>query len=71
MPDFVWLYLYGKYFHLDKEKIKIIKGFESVVGPLTEISALSQVEGYAGFALMLASYIKRRRARLETDISSI
>jgi len=59
MPDFVWLYLYGKYFHLDKNKRKVIKKFEDVFGSLTEMSALSQIEGYAGLAFLLASSIKK------------
>ncbi|MCL4354062.1 hypothetical protein M1349_01155 [Patescibacteria group bacterium] len=61
MPDFVWLYLYGKYFHLDKEKQEIIKQFESTLGSFSELSALSQLEGYAGLILFVAGYIKRKR----------
>lgn len=61
IPDFVWLYIYGKYFHIDTDKRKIINRFEQVLGSLTEISALTQVEGYAGLALILAGYIIRNK----------
>src|SRR3990167_2017063 len=54
IPDFVWLYLYGKYFHLDKDKQNVIEQFESVFGPLAEVSALSQIEAYAGWAMLIA-----------------
>jgi hypothetical protein len=62
MHDFMWLYLYGKYFHIDEEKKIIIQQFENTFGPLTEISALSQVEAYAGFAMITARYIKKRKS---------
>ncbi|MGH7246284.1 MAG: hypothetical protein ACREGI_05140, partial [Candidatus Levyibacteriota bacterium] len=63
MPDFVLLYLYGKYFHIDKEKQEVIRQFEEFLGPLTEISALNQLEGYAGWAMLVAGCIKRRAAK--------
>ncbi len=63
MMDFVWLYLYGKYFHLDKEKQRIIRNFERSFGPLAEVSALTQIEAYAGFAMFVAKYIKDKRSK--------
>lgn len=59
--DMLNLYLYGKYFHLDKEKQKIQYAIEQVFGPLAEFYALSQLEKYAGIVLGVAGYIRKNK----------
>lgn len=57
MRDLLVLYMYGKYLHLDAEKQATYKQFEEMLGQMTEVFALSQIDRYIGIILGVAGYI--------------
>ena len=62
MQDFLWMHLYGKYFHLERAKRVILKKLEHSFGVLTEATALGNLEIYATIATFLAEDIQKMRA---------
>ncbi|TRZ53495.1 hypothetical protein D4R99_00740 [bacterium] len=57
--EMMYLYLYGKYFHLEATKQKAYRLIEENLGYYGEFTALSQLERFAGIVLMVAGVIKR------------
>lgn len=63
MQQLTWLHLYGKYFHLDGNKRKLLKKLEeSRWFALTEATSLGSLEIYATIARFLAEDILKMRA---------
>lgn len=62
--QFIWLHLYGKYFHLDREKRQLLKNLKEKSGwlVLTEATSLGTLEIYATIATFLAQDILKMRA---------
>ena len=59
--DLFYLYMYGKYFHLDEDKQEISLAFEQATGPLAEYFALSQIDKFVGIVLAIAAYIRNNK----------
>ncbi|MFA5894190.1 MAG: hypothetical protein WC851_00265 [Candidatus Shapirobacteria bacterium] len=57
--EMMYLYLYGKYFHLEEAKQKAYRLIEENLGYYGEFTALSQLERFAGIVLMVAGVVKR------------
>ncbi|MFA6325265.1 MAG: hypothetical protein WCX46_03510 [Candidatus Paceibacterota bacterium] len=62
--NMMYLYLYGKYFHLDKDKQENYRSIEQSLGQYGEITALSQLERFAGIILGVAGYINQQNRLL-------
>jgi hypothetical protein len=62
MQDFMWMNLFGKYFHLEREKRIVLEKMKDTFGPITEATALGNLEIYANIAIFLARDIEKMRA---------
>lgn len=56
-PDFIWLYLYAEYFHVDTEKRDVVSRMKSSFGDMGLVTALSILQGHAELAILVADSI--------------
>lgn len=69
MNELMWFHLYGKYFHLDREKRELLDHLEKNTGflKLTEMTSLGTLEIYSTIATFLAQDILKMRAGLPLE----
>lgn len=68
--EMMYLYLYGKYFHLEVAKQKAYRLIEENLGYYGEYTSLSQLERFAGIVLIVAGVIKRYGKNLNQNVNS-
>lgn len=67
--EMVYLYLYGKYFHLDPEKQEAYRLIEENLGYYGEYTALSQLERFAGIVFLVGRFIKKQNDNSNQNIN--